>query len=134
MIKNTEKIFTATKARNNFFTLLESLKTLSNYITITHHGKPIAIMMNPDEFESWQETVEISCNPVLVRNIKKSAGDLAKGRYLTLDEVFPEFEKRMTIADKANIEYRIKQIVKNQKKHVSSNHTGKGKKRTKKNS
>lgn len=134
MNKKLTKTLTATEARNNFFELLESLKTLSSYITVTHRGKPIAVMMNPDEFESWQETVELSCDPVLVKNIKESARDLKKGRYLTLDEVFPEFEKRMTIADKANIEYKIKQIVKNKKKHVSSNHTSKGKKRTKKNS
>lgn len=134
MSEKLTKTLSATEARNNFFELLESLKTLSSYITITHRGKPIAIMMNPDEFESWQETVELSCDPILVKNIKESVRDLEKGRYLTLDEVFPEFEKRMTIADKANIEYKIKQIVKDQKKHVSNNHTSKGKKRTKKNS
>ena len=60
-------------------------------IIITRNGKPAAILMSAEEYESWKETQEIKKNPELMQEIRKGLKELEKGkkkRYTGLDELF----------------------------------------------
>lgn len=130
-----EKNLTATEARGLLFELLEAVsRDSSRHFIISHHGKPKAVLLSFDEFESWQETLEITSDPQTLQDIQESLRELKKGEYYTLDEVFPEFEKRMSVADRSKLEYKVKEIIKEQKKNVSGHHSQKGQKKPKKNS
>lgn len=130
-----EKNLTATEARGHLFEILETIsRDSSRCFVISHKGKPKAVLMGLEEFEGWQETLEIMTDPQTMQEIEESTRDLEKGRYYTLDEIFPEFEKRMSVADRGKLEYKVKEIIKEQKKDVSSSYSGKGKKKSKRNS
>ncbi|MGB9681221.1 MAG: type II toxin-antitoxin system Phd/YefM family antitoxin [Minisyncoccia bacterium] len=112
---------TATKARNNFFELLEKVKKLPYPINITVKGIPEAVIMSKEEYESWVETVETLSDPELMRSIKESEKDIKAGRYSTLEEVEEELGiKNFLISDKGK------------KKYVSGSSFKLGKKRSKK--
>ena len=129
------KNLTATETRSRIFDLLEMIsRDPSHFFIISHKAKPKAVLMSLEEFESWKETLEIVSDPQAMKEIEESLGELKEGRYYTLDEVFPELEKRMSVADKGKIEYKVKQIIKEQKRDVSANRSKKGKKKSKKNS
>ncbi len=64
------KNMTATEARQNFFQLLEEAERPGMAVTITHEGRPKAIVMSVEEFEGWQETLEIMSDPELLRDIR----------------------------------------------------------------
>ena len=54
------------------------------------NGRPAAILVSPDEFEGWKETVAIKSDKDLMKEIKSGLKDLKKkghGLY-TLDELF----------------------------------------------
>ncbi len=60
-------------------------------IVITRNGKPTAVIMSAEEYESWKETQEIKENPELMQEIRKGLKELGKGkkkRYTGLDELF----------------------------------------------
>ncbi len=58
-------------------------------ITITHHGKPVAILINPQEFESWRETQVIRSDPKFMKEIRKGLSTLKRVRKTyTLEELF----------------------------------------------
>ncbi len=48
-------------------------------MTITRHGVPAAVLLSPDEFESWQETIAIRADASLMREIVSNG--LGKGAH-----------------------------------------------------
>ena len=70
--------------------LVERVGNTDEEIVITKNGRPAAILVSPDEFESWKETVAIRSNASLMRDIKASAAvfKAKKARLYTLDELF----------------------------------------------
>ena len=59
-------------------------------ILITRNGRPVAILISPDEYESWQETRAIQSDREFMEEIRRGS-DLKKGgRIYTLAELLPE--------------------------------------------
>ena len=79
------KFMTATAARKNFFELLKIAKNPGMAVTITHRGLPEVVVMSFDEFEGWMETLEISSDRQLVKDIRASRRDKRPSK--TFDEV-----------------------------------------------
>ncbi len=47
---------------------------------ITRHGKPEAVILSEEDYESLLETIEILSDQTLVKQIKKAQQDLKKGK------------------------------------------------------
>lgn len=65
---------------------------LDRYI-ITKRGKPVAIMMSPDDYEGLLETVEILSDKETVRRIKKAKQEIKEGKTVSLEELRRRIEK-----------------------------------------
>lgn len=50
-------------------------------IIITRNGKPVAVLMSADEYDSWRETQEIKSDPDLMRQIRESEEAYKRGDY-----------------------------------------------------
>lgn len=77
----------ATKARKQFFKLIKAADQPGTTITITVEGEPKVVMMSVEEFEGWQETLEILSDRKLTKNIKQALTDLKRGKVYSLEEV-----------------------------------------------
>lgn len=62
----------ANVARSNFYQMLDDVGTKFRQFTISHRGKPQAIVMSAEEFEGWQETFDIMGNKKLVASIQRA--------------------------------------------------------------
>lgn len=62
----------ANEARTNFYQILDEVGTGLRQFTISHRGKPGAVIMSIEEFEGWQETMEIMADKKLFNDILKS--------------------------------------------------------------
>ncbi|OGX11722.1 MAG: hypothetical protein A2351_01750 [Omnitrophica bacterium RIFOXYB12_FULL_50_7] len=66
----------------------------SDEIIITRNGKPAAVLISAEEYDSWRETQEIKRDPDLMKQIRESAEEYKKGNYKEyktkkeLDELF----------------------------------------------
>lgn len=78
---------TATKARQNFFKLLDQVDSPGSSVTITMDGEPRVVMMPIDDFEGWQETLEIISDKKLLKSLKKAREDVKSGRVYSEEEV-----------------------------------------------
>jgi PHD/YefM family antitoxin component YafN of YafNO toxin-antitoxin module len=54
-------------------------KYFDRYV-ITRHGKPEAIMLSEEDYESLLETLDILSDQELMKDIKKAEEDLRKGK------------------------------------------------------
>jgi len=80
----------ASQARKNFYTMLDEVNTKLKSFTITLHGKVKAIVINPDELESWRETIEIMNDKKLVKELKQSQQEIKRGEYITEKQLFKD--------------------------------------------
>jgi len=71
--------------------LVEKVNGRDEVITITRNGKTAAVIVSPDEYESWQETLTIRADKALMREIRRGLKGLKKSkRTWTLDELMGE--------------------------------------------
>ena len=68
---------TATSARKQFFSFLNLDEKPGQHIAVTHEGIPKLILMSFDEFEGWQETLEIMSDPKLVKRLRQANSDMS---------------------------------------------------------
>ena len=61
----------ASKARNNLYKILDEVKNGLQSYTITLRGEAQAVIINPEEVESWEETLDILSGNKLVEVLKK---------------------------------------------------------------
>jgi prevent-host-death family protein len=71
--------------------LIEEVSSLDEEITITRNGKPVAIIVSPDAFDSWKETQAIRTDAALMAEIRRGLEDIKNKRKLyTLEELCTE--------------------------------------------
>jgi prevent-host-death family protein len=85
------KILPLSEVKMKLSELVEEVSSRDEEITITKNGKPVAILVSPDEFDSWKETLAIRADEELMSEIRRGLKDLKKKRKLyTLEELFEE--------------------------------------------
>ncbi len=72
--------------------LVEAVRMTDEEVVITKNGYPAAILVSPDEFEGWRETIAIHDNKDLFDEIKAGLAELKKkpAALYTLEELFEE--------------------------------------------
>lgn len=85
---NPKTTLPISEARKKIFKIAKEVQKPSNYYTLTEKGKPRAIMMSVDEFESWRETLEVIKDfPDLEEETRTAEADYREGRYKTLEDI-----------------------------------------------
>lgn len=84
------KTLSITEARNKFPTLINDAKNKLDEYVITVNGKPAAILISHDEYESMQETLEILSDKKLMKELKEAEEDVKAGRVKDWEEVKKE--------------------------------------------
>ena len=79
-----DKHMTATEARKNFYAVIDAAGHPGVSVVITHAGLPKVVVMSFEEFEGWQETMEIMADPDLSKDIIKSMKQLKEGKLKTV--------------------------------------------------
>lgn len=84
------KTLSLSEAKMKLSGLVQLVKDSDEEIVITKNGRPVAILVSPDEFEGWKETVAIKADLPLMREIKSGLAALKKSRakLYTLEELF----------------------------------------------
>ena len=85
---DTKTTLSISEARRKIFKIAENVQKPSIHYTLTERGKPKAVVLSAEEFESWQETLEVNRDfPNLGKDIKMAESDYKKKKYVTLEEV-----------------------------------------------
>ncbi|VAX27157.1 hypothetical protein MNBD_NITROSPIRAE01-2044 [hydrothermal vent metagenome] len=85
------KTLSLSEAKMKLSELVEAVRSVDEEVVITKNGRPAAVLISPDEFEAWKETITIRSDSSLMKEIKKGLQSLEKkesaGLY-TLEELF----------------------------------------------
>jgi len=86
----TMKALSVSEAKMKLSSLIDTVNATDEEIMITKNGRPAAVLVSPEEFESLKETVAVRSDLSLVKEIKKGLRDLKtkRSKLYTLDELF----------------------------------------------
>jgi antitoxin YefM len=68
--------------------LVDRVHSTDEEVVITKNGRPAAVLVSAEEFESWKETIEILSSRDLMDEIRTGLAALSKGsKIYTLEEL-----------------------------------------------
>jgi prevent-host-death family protein len=84
------KTLSLSAAKTRLSNLVEDVERRDEEVVITKNGRPAAVLVSADEYESWKETQAIRSDKSLMRDIKISLAAIKarKTKRYTLDELF----------------------------------------------
>ncbi len=106
---DTKTTLSISQARKIIFDIAEEVQKPGVYYTFTEKGRPKAVIMSAQEFESWQETLEVMQEfPDLKKDIEETEKAVKSGEYrnwTTLEELLAR--EKSVVADKTIKKYGI---------------------------
>ncbi len=84
------KALSVSEAKMKLSGLIDTVNATDEEVLITKNGRPAAVLVSPEEFESLKETVAIRSDISLMKEIKKGlkALKMKKAKLYTLEELF----------------------------------------------
>ena len=72
--------------------LVDQVEATDEEVVITRNGRPAAILVSPEEFESWKETIAVKSEPGFVEEIRSGLQQLRSRKAIlyTLENLFEE--------------------------------------------
>jgi len=86
------KTLSLSEAKAKLSGLVADVESRDEEVVITRNGRPAAVLVSSDEYESWKETLTILADRELMREIKAGLSALRrrKSRIYTLEELFKQ--------------------------------------------
>jgi antitoxin YefM len=83
------KTLSVSEAKMKLSGLIDTVNATDEEVMITKNGRPAAVLVSPDEFESLKETVAVRSDLSLMKEIKKGlkALKMKRAKVFTLDEL-----------------------------------------------
>jgi len=82
------KTLSLSEAKMKLSEIVDLVHSTDEEIVITRNGRPAAVLISPDEFESWKETLAIKADQDLIEEIRTGLKTLKKrSRLYTLEEL-----------------------------------------------
>ncbi|TMH12818.1 MAG: type II toxin-antitoxin system Phd/YefM family antitoxin [Betaproteobacteria bacterium] len=60
--------------------LVDEVERRDEEIVITRNGQPAAVLVSPDEYDSWKETLAVRSDKALMREIKAGLAAIKSGK------------------------------------------------------
>jgi antitoxin YefM len=76
-----------TEARSGLTALLDEIERVHEHVVITRNGRPSAVMMAQDEYDSLIETLEVLADHEAMADLAASQDDVDAGRVFELEHV-----------------------------------------------
>ena len=77
-----------TEARAKLPQLVKAADERFDRTVITSNGKPTAVIMSYEEYEAWEETLEVLSDPEAMRAIRLADEELAAGKAVSFEAIF----------------------------------------------
>lgn len=107
-IVNKKNILSLTDARKRIFELVDRIQESGSYFILTEHGRPKAVLLSADWFESILETLELMTEfPHLDEEIRKAREELIAGKTVALHQIL---QQPALVADKGG-KYAVSRTV-----------------------
>ena len=99
-------------ARKKLFDIAEDVQKPGTFYTLTENGKPKAVILSVEQYDSLIDDREVMSDPGLLNRIRQAEADYKQGRYVTLDQLKKELgyveQQSFLLADRPTSPYAPK--------------------------
>jgi antitoxin YefM len=83
------KTLSLSEVKMKLSAVVDQVNTTDEEVVITKNGRPAAVLISPDEYEGWKETLAVRSDQELMNEIKSGLQQLKKGeaKLYTLEEL-----------------------------------------------
>ncbi len=74
------KILSLSDVKARLSGLVDEVERRDEEIVITRNGQPAAVLVSPDEYDSWKETLAVRSDKALMREIKAGLAAIKSGK------------------------------------------------------
>ena len=74
--------------------IVDGVEGRHDRVVLTRHGRPVAVIMSPDELESLEETLDLLSDPNAMRDIREGEKAVAVGDVVRADELHAKYLKK----------------------------------------
>lgn len=108
---NSKNTLPISEARKRIFEIAQEVQKPDNYYTLTEKGRPKAVVMSAEQFDSIMETIDILSDPNILEDIKEAEDEYKRGEYQTWEELkkeigFESVNAAMAVCEKPKKKYR----------------------------
>jgi len=87
---NSKNTISITEARKKIFEIAEEVQKPNKYYTFTENGRPKAVLMSAEQFDSLMEDLELASDPGFAKRMAAVEKEFERGEYVTLEELKKE--------------------------------------------
>jgi len=83
------KTLPLSEVKTNLSKIVDAVERTDEEVVITKNGRATAVLVSPDEFDSWKETAALQADPAFMAEIRRGLKALKSkhARLYTLDEL-----------------------------------------------
>jgi antitoxin YefM len=83
------KTLSLSEVKMKLSAVVDQVNTTDEEVVITKNGRPAAVLISPDEYEGWKETLAVRSDQELMNEIRSGLQQLKKGetKLYTLEEL-----------------------------------------------
>lgn len=81
------KTIPLSEAKAKLSEVIDEIVTTHERVTVTRNGRPVAVVLSPDDLEAIEETVAILSDPAAMLEIEQGRVAIASGDVVTQDEI-----------------------------------------------
>ncbi len=67
--------------------LVDQVEDTHQRVVVTRNGRPAAVLINPDDLESLEETVEVLSDPAVIRRLRKAQAEVERGEVVDEEQL-----------------------------------------------
>jgi prevent-host-death family protein len=83
---DTDHTLSLTDARKQIFSLADDVATTQSHYVLTENGRPKAVLLSAELFDSWRETIDVLAEtPDIENELIDARREYDRGNYATLD-------------------------------------------------
>ena len=83
--------FPLAEARDHLSDLVDGVDRTHDRVTITRHGRPVAVVISPEDLAEMEETLAILAVPGALEGIREGLREFVEGRVEDWEDVRAEF-------------------------------------------
>jgi antitoxin YefM len=103
---DSKRTLSITEARKRIFEIIEDVQKPDTHYTLTEKGRPKAVILSVEEYESLWETIKtLEDTPDLAQKAKDAEKAYERGEYITLEELLAK--EGYIFADKGKEKYEV---------------------------
>jgi antitoxin YefM len=88
------KYISLAEAKAKLSEVLDGIESTQEHVVVTRRGKPVALIMSPDEYEGLEETLDILSTPGALEQIRQADAEIDAGNWVGAAELRAKYLKK----------------------------------------